>query len=83
MCVQYLTISFDRWRNSAIVALFGEQICVLSNKKCGCANDTSDYLVTRPLAFGYADVGLTLEVDTLRRVVTPTSGFEDFILKVK
>lgn len=47
-----------------------------------CANQLLFYyLVTSPLAFGYADVGCFREDDTLRRVTTPTSGFEDFILK--
>lgn len=42
------------------------------------------YLVTSPLAFGYADVGCLRDDDTLRRVVTTaTSGFDDLILEKK
>lgn len=51
-------------------------------QKCLCGNCTSYYLVTSPLAFGYADVGCFRDDDTLRRVVTLTSGFEDLILKM-
>lgn len=38
------------------------------------------YLVTSPLAFGYADDGFFADADTIRLGITPTSGLEDLIL---
>lgn len=38
------------------------------------------YLVTSPLAFGYADDGFLADADTIRFGITPTSGLEDLIL---
>lgn len=39
------------------------------------------YLVTSPLAFGYADDGFFVAVDTLRLETIPTSGFDDLTLQ--